>query len=288
MNKFLIRLTSCFLLKKKKRVAYREQKFKELYQEQRKKSRWGVSYSVFDGEELLKPSLLNIRKHVDYINVVYQRNSWYGNPANPNLKEMLMALKDEGLVDELIEYVPDYTKTPGHQEREKRNLGLAAARKNGVHYFMTMDVDEFYFEKEFEKAKDIIIERDITQSFVPICDYGYSPRKRRIDTMVTYVPFFAKLRKNNKLGKNPHTPCFVDKTRKFGHSWNDKYYIPEGVAMHHMSFVRRSLMSKFVNSSTLRDDMDGITFDDVFKGQYVDVEDYFGIEPFLDYEKSAL
>ena len=37
MNKFLIRLTSCFLLKKKKRVAYREQKFKELYQEQRKK-----------------------------------------------------------------------------------------------------------------------------------------------------------------------------------------------------------------------------------------------------------
>ena len=34
--------------------------------------------------------------------------------------------------------------------------------------------------------------------------------------------------------------------------------------------------------------MDGITFDDVFNGQYVDVEDYFGIEPFLDYEKSAL
>lgn len=287
MNKFWIRLVSSFILNQKKRSGFRQRKFEELYKMQRAKVRWGVSYSVFDGEELLKPSILNIRKSVDYINVVYQQYSWYGNPAEEKLKEKLEALKNEGLIDELIEYIPDYNKTPGKQEREKRNIGLEAARKNGVNYFMTMDVDEFYFVSEFEAAKDIIIERAITQSFVPICNYGYSPRKKCIDSVGGFVPFFAKVRKRNKLDKNPKTPCFVDKTRKFGHSMGDKYYLLEGIYMHHMSLVRRSVRSKFINSSTPPNDIDNLSFDKLFSQHYADVDDYFGIEPFLGYEESA-
>ena len=32
----------------------------------------GVSYNLFDGEELLESSIKSIRKNVDYISVVYQ------------------------------------------------------------------------------------------------------------------------------------------------------------------------------------------------------------------------
>lgn len=34
----------------------------------------GITYSLFDGEELLKYSIKQIRKSADYINVVYQKN----------------------------------------------------------------------------------------------------------------------------------------------------------------------------------------------------------------------
>ena len=39
----------------------------------------GVSYNVFDGEELLESSIKSIRDNVDHISVVYQTISNFGN-----------------------------------------------------------------------------------------------------------------------------------------------------------------------------------------------------------------
>ena len=44
--------------------------------------KWGVSYSIFDGIELLEHSIKSIRNSCDYINVVYSNISWYGNKTN--------------------------------------------------------------------------------------------------------------------------------------------------------------------------------------------------------------
>ena len=59
----------------------------------------GVSYNIFDGEELLEGSIKQIRQHVDHISVVYQVVSNFGNPCNPELVPLLERLKSEGLVD---------------------------------------------------------------------------------------------------------------------------------------------------------------------------------------------
>ena len=40
--------------------------------------RLGVSYNVFDGEELLEESISKIRDNVDFICVVYQNTSNFG------------------------------------------------------------------------------------------------------------------------------------------------------------------------------------------------------------------
>ena len=66
----------------------------------------GISYNVFDGEELLEKSILCIRDQVDFISVVYQEKSNFGNQCDPNLLPLLTSLKEKGLVDELFEYKP--------------------------------------------------------------------------------------------------------------------------------------------------------------------------------------
>ncbi len=116
---------------------------------------WGASYSVFDGEELLESSLMSIRDETDYINVVYQRTSWYGNPCSDTLLDVLNACKANNLIDELIEYVPDLSKSARTQEREKRNVGLQHAIRAGCNFFMTMDCDEFYVKEELKKSQGI-------------------------------------------------------------------------------------------------------------------------------------
>ena len=49
------------------------------------KAKLGISYSVWDGEELLEASIKSVRENADYINVVWQRKSWHGADCNLSL-----------------------------------------------------------------------------------------------------------------------------------------------------------------------------------------------------------
>ena len=61
----------------------------------------GVSYNIFDGEEVLEGSIKQIRDQVDFISVVYQTKSNFGNTADSNLVPLLENLKSRGLIDKL-------------------------------------------------------------------------------------------------------------------------------------------------------------------------------------------
>ena len=54
----------------------------------------GVSYNIFDGEELLEGSIKQIKDQVDYISVVYQTISNFGNSCNEDLVNFLNKLKN--------------------------------------------------------------------------------------------------------------------------------------------------------------------------------------------------
>jgi hypothetical protein len=67
--------------------------------------RLGAAYNVFDGEELLEASVRSVRAGgVDFVCVVFQTVSNFGAPCSEKLVPLLHRLRDEGLVDELIEY----------------------------------------------------------------------------------------------------------------------------------------------------------------------------------------
>ena len=214
-----------------------------------KSAKWGVSYSVWDGEELLENSIKSIRSVVDYIQVVYQKKSWFGVPANSDLIPLLTKLKNKGLIDELVEFIPDITNKPGINELRKRNLGLKVAKKRKVNYFMTMDADEFYIADDLKRAKIDMILNGVTHLYAPIKCYGNRPTDY-LHINSYFVQLFAKINFFSKCCNNPNVPCLVDPTRKISGSVFSKYWVSELVSMHHMSLVRNNLLKKYKNSSS--------------------------------------
>lgn len=249
LDRILRNLKLLCIFDKSKRSALRKDLKSASLDRQRTHEVWGVSYCVFDGEELLEASILSIRNAVNYVNVVYSTISWYGEDANSNLLPTLQALKDKGLIDELIECIPDCEKKPSDNERIKRNVGLRAAQKFGCTYFMPMDTDEFYRFGEIIEAQKLILQKNITHAYCGIINYGASPCDRYLENGVYGVTFFSKLTSSSKFVDNKNTPTRIDPTRRLSHCTNAKYYVLFSVYMHHMSSVRKDLAKKMRNSS---------------------------------------
>lgn len=247
--------------------------------EQNINPKFGISYVLFDGEELFEASLRNVRPFVDYINVIYSPKSYYGFDGNPEIPNMLDTFVKNGLLDDIIVFehkIIDSSEDRYRLEVEKRNLGLQIARKANVNYFMTMDTDEFYDQDAFKKAQQKIIANNITHSFVHILNYGSSPT-RRYDKRKWeyYVPFFSKINSQSFLGENDKTPCLTDTTRQVSDCVSAKYYVLEDIFMHHMTRVRTDVNAKYITRKVSSDiDKDWINDEEGF----VDVPNYFSIE----------
>ena len=70
----------------------------------------GVSYNLFTGIELLEHSIKCIKKEVDYICVVYSLTSHRGEEPKNSFIYELIEIKEKGLINEIIEYIPDKNK----------------------------------------------------------------------------------------------------------------------------------------------------------------------------------
>ena len=282
-QKILIQLRAALITNRTERKHFRKKMMENIIKNAVQKAKWGISYSVFDGEELLEPSLLNIRKEVDYVNVVYSTQSWTGEYQNEGVVEVVQKLKDKGLIDELIEFKVSTKLSPVENEKAKRNKGLRYAKKAGVDYFMTMDVDEFYDKDELEKTKGEIIEKGVTHSYCPIINYGTLPTKvSKVNPAFFAVPLFSKIRWFSRLGPRKKSIALVDPTRNMSHCFGAKYFFFLGIAMHHMSCVRKDLNLKFKASTN--SDLHNTKIAEIRKKDLlcVDVEDKFNIMPYLD------
>ncbi len=238
------------LCKQNKKVKNKNEELNRIIKQMRKKTKWGVSYCVFDGEELLESSIRSIRDSVDYINIVYSSTSYSYNHINQNIEQVVSSLKEKGLVDEIIEYKPNKKYNLQKNEITKRNIGLKYAKKAGVNYFMTMDTDEFYIKEELDKAQEFIIENNITHSFCPIINYGLTPFQRSKEIAQYSVPFFFKVTKRNFLkNEKKKRICISDPTRNSSYYLFARYFYLNNITMHHMSYIRKDLIKKLESST---------------------------------------
>lgn len=220
--------------------------------------KFGVSYNLFDGEELLKESIISIRDSVDFISVVYQEVSNYGNKCSDNLLSILMDLNDNKLIDCLYNYKPKLNLSPHFNEINKRNIGYFISLDNNIDYHMSIDSDEFYLKEEFNLMKEKYIEDNLDSAFCQMLTY-YKLKTYVLDPPEEYyVPLFYKVNEYNNYHFNVQLPILVDPTRKM-ESGNFYIFPRSEVQMHHMSYIRDNIEGKFNNSSA------NINFKDINK-----------------------
>jgi hypothetical protein len=223
----------------------------------------GVTYNIFDGEEMLFYSLRNLRPMVQHINVVYQTISNFGN-ENTNIEEQLKKYERAGLIDFLYKYEPTLStnedgslRWQNGQENEviKRNIGLQICRANGCDAMMTLDCDELYDPKEFKWAKDDFEIGDYDTSFCKMSTYYKEPIYRLFPKEEYYAPLFYKIKKDTKFGyESTDYPVILDPTRKVKAGYS-RIYEREEIEMQHFAYVRNDISSKVINSSSQSDEV---------------------------------
>ena len=208
----------------------------------------GISYNLFDGEELLEYSIQSVRNSADHINVIYQKTSNWGEHCSENLEDLLSDLVKKKLIDKICCYNPKNTSA-GKNELHKRNIGLNIAKARLCSYFLTMDCDEFYQKQQFDEAKKFIIANKIGASSCKYINYIKKPTWQIQEDPTMYVPFIAKINLLTQFSRKSYFPVLVDPTRKMNGDKKFKYFEPQDLRMEHMWLVRKNLNKKFNNSS---------------------------------------
>lgn len=208
----------------------------------------GLSYNLFDGEELLKSSILSVRDNCDYINIIYQKVSNLGNPCSNNVLDLLNDLRKESLIDQAYLFEPDLSLPAGKNEIKKRNIGLKLAKQHGCSHFLSIDTDEFYDREQFRSAKEYIAKTKTEISACHFLNYIQEPIYQMEDLSFYCVPFISKIKYFSKFRESNQFPVLVDPSRKLNGK-RFKYFEPDELVMHHMTYVRTNLEVKFNNSS---------------------------------------
>jgi hypothetical protein len=216
----------------------------------------GVSYIVFDGVELLEHSIRQIRQHVEYISVIYQRVSWFGKTLPTEDFNILKNLLKTGQINELIEFTSflplnsrDKSSIPTakHYETAKRQAGLNLCLRNRCTHYLCMDVDEFYDSGQFSKAKEQIIKYNYDVTAVRFINYVNIPTLHRGYDSIR-VPFICKISNSSKMSNKFFVKC--DPTRGIsGNTAKSHEFSSTDLTMHHMETVRKNLLLKYESTT---------------------------------------
>lgn len=220
--------------------------------------RLGISYSCWDSEELLEYSIRSIRSNADYVSVVWQEYSNHGEICSPDLYPLLLSLQEQGLIDELSEFVPDGHSNgegPSLNETRKRQQGLELSRAAGCTHHMTIDCDEFYTEEQLRFMMSVIEQGNFSTGYCQHRQYYKDSIYQLRVPEGEYVATIEKIYPETAYVYQAVAAVAIDPTRKtnntsLGHPY--RIFTREECEMHHMSFVRKDIHKKLNNHSSRR------------------------------------
>lgn len=208
-----------------------------------------LTINAFDASELLHDLILEIRDQVDWVAAIYQKKSYWKNPMDRKDMAELERLKSLGLVDELIEFKPDFGNYSRNQECEKRNMGIKLMAERGCSHVLNIDADEFYDKDQFRYAKE-----KINKMGYPITYWSYVNYYRDFNHYLVYPfrPFVPGIHSTffNYTYEGP-APGPTDPTRRINNPLNIGTYVfeDEEIRMGHAAWIRRDIRKKLVNWS---------------------------------------
>jgi len=229
----------------------------------------GLCIVAFEGTEHLANIITELKDCLDYVSIGLQRLSYLGEPiAEKDLAEILR-LKEEGLVDEIVDINLDTTKEPRVQETDKRNILIDDAAAHGCSHAIVIDSDEFYSKMSFLRCLKEIDEHDYEMTYCQYVNYYHDYMHFMLypfsDGM--YVPFVTKVKYKFDF-KCIDFPLPSDPTRRYvrpfdGYYEDRKVKLEDGtevqakkytvdyhifawkeVKMHHLSWLRADIRKK--------------------------------------------
>lgn len=209
----------------------------------------GYMINAFDASELLEDLIAEIREEIDYVGALYQKKSYWGNPMADEDMNELVRLQKIGLIDELIEFKPNFSKYSREQECDKRNMAIDIAKRNGCSHVISADADEFYDLDQFKYAKDVIEKMGYNITY-----WSYVNYYRDFDHYLVYPfrPFVPGIHSTffNYTYQGP-APGPTDPTRRINNPHNLGSYVfkDEEIRMGHAAWIRRDIRKKLVNWS---------------------------------------
>ena len=212
----------------------------------------GISYNLFEGEELLEACIRPIRHLADHISVIYQKKSHFGDPCSDQLMNVIDRLIEKKYIDEAHEYFPeiitDYNPESAHNQNIiKRNMGLEISKNFGCSHYMSTDVDEFYLPDQFEHMKKVVENGNYDASACQHSQYYKDEVFMTFPKEQEFVNVINKINKETAFVYNFPCKMPIDPSRKT----NNRNYIifsRSEVEMHHLSFVRKNLKRKLMCS----------------------------------------
>jgi len=208
-----------------------------------------LTINSYDATEFLEPLISNIRDQVDHVAAIWQAKSYWQNPIDPVDMDELHRLKKIGLIDELIEFKPDFSKYSREQECDKRNMGIELMKQNGSSHVLNIDADELYSPEQFRYAKDFMHKNKYNISY-----WSYVNYYRDLEHYLVYPfrPFVPGIHSTYfKYTYNTSAPGPTDPTRRIDNPFNLGTYVfkDEEIRMIHLAWVRLDIRKKLENWS---------------------------------------
>jgi len=122
-------------------------------------------YTIFNNLELLEKSIGQIYNSVDVIIIGYQLQGWSGRESS-EIVPFVNKLESCKFADKMrfTYYHVDLNITPKANEINKHNQMLDYARQYGCTHFFISACDHFYNTNDFNNAKEIAVNFDVTLS----------------------------------------------------------------------------------------------------------------------------
>lgn len=209
----------------------------------------GYVINAFDASEHLEGILKEIRSEIDYVAAIWQKLSYWKNPMDPEDMKELERLKEIGLIDELIEFKPDFSKYSREQECDKRNMAINIAKQRGCSHVISADADEYYSLEQFKYAKDVINKKGWSITYCSYVNYYKDFEHYLVYPFRPFVPFIHSTFFNYTY--NGPAPGPTDPTRRINNPSNLGTYIFEDneIRMAHAAWLRKDIRKKLENWS---------------------------------------
>jgi len=209
----------------------------------------GITINSFDATEFLDPLLSQIKDQINWVAAIWQKKSYWGNPIDKEDMNELLRLKSIGLIDELIEFKPNYSKYSREQECDKRNMSIDLAKERGCSHILNIDADELYSADEFKTAKDLINKNGWGITYCSYVNYYRDFEHYLVYPFRPGVPFIHST--FFRYTYNGPAPLPTDPTRRISNPSNLGTYIfpDEIIRMQHLAWIRKDIRKKLVNWS---------------------------------------